>query len=564
MRKILPIISAGLFLAFVICIQMPVDIYINNIDEFSIPLKSLCYTLGISFVILFLMAFLPAIIPYSGFRDRYFAFLAMFAVLCWITANFLFGSYGAFDGRGLSIEPFSVKSIVQASIWIIMLISAIIFCKKIHFVMYQAVTGLLCAVMIFTGFQVINNIDKLNRRQYQSNFMPEDFATFSKHQNIIHIVLDEQQSTVIEHLIETDPSFIQHLSGFIFFPNTTSNYRSTNMAIPAMLTGEVYKNNGDKNQFLDDVLSHNPLTTQLEQSNFSTSIYTMGYYCNKSHIKNCISQPELSPDKSAFLLLDYSLFKAVPDILKPVIYHDDHWIIRRYFVNPSHETTLGGLNHLAFQYFNDQFSVDDINPTYKFYHSMITHSPAVLGKDCELRITKASRRGLIGKTDQAQCAFNHIDSLLENLKKADIYDNSLIIISSDHGSNYLSESQKQNLIQTPISQKHYSTALATLFIKPFHSAGPMRTSNAPVSLNDIPNTILAAMKMPLLNNGKNIIALQETDKRVREFIFYEFDETYWGDSKLPPLTIYTIDGDVRNPQDWILKCSDLGGISCDQ
>ena len=117
----------------------------------------------------------------------------------------------------------------------------------------------------------------------------------------------------------------------------------------------------------------------------------------------------------------------------------------------------------------------------------------------------------------------------------------------------MSEEQRKNLLQSTIDERHFTTSLATLLIKPFNSEGPLQISYAPVALNDIPNTIMASLDLPLLPNGENALALTEQQQRSREFIFYEMDSTYWETSKLPPLTIYTINGDVRDIRNWQLQ-----------
>lgn len=563
MKKFFPIILASLLFAFVLTLQLPIEIYTNNIDEFSIPLKLLIYTFGGAFLVVFTLCLIPAVIRKPKFLEKYFCFLAISALLIWFNAHFMFGSYGAFDGRGLSIQRFSFKAIFEALCWGTLLLGAVIFSKKIHKYLFQACGALLVLILGLTGYQAMTQVPYKNETPGHEP-MSADLLTFSSQQNIIHIVLDEQQSTIVEHLLQTDPSFSQKFQGFIFFPNTAANYRSTVMAIPAMLTGKVYRNDSDKNVFLREVLSNNPFTNTLEAHGFDTQIYTMPFYCNKAEVKHCIPQPELSPDLSAYILLDYSLFKAVPDIVKPSIYRNDHWLIHKRFVNPNLETTFAGLNHLAFQYFNEHFKVDDRPPTYKFYHSMITHSPAVLDKDCHLRLTRISRHDLSGKADQASCAFSDIFTFLENLKQAGIYDNTLIIISSDHGANYLPPNQNDKIAHSKVDERHYTTALATLFIKPFNAQGPLRRSEAPIALNDIPNTILTSLKLPLLPNGVNAFSLSEAHDRKREFVFYEFDSTYWDDSKLPPLTIYSINGDVREIKNWELLCADEGGKPCEE
>jgi len=317
---------AALLLSFVVTIQVPIEIYLNNVEEFIIPLKELAYGLSTAFGIGYLVLLLPIVIPYSTFRQCYFVFLAMLAFLLWFTAHFMFGHYGAFDGHGLSINKFSMRAQIEILLWAIALLSVIIFRKKFQQILFHGVSGLLVMVLALTGYQIIHhtiyNNKNVNANQNKHN-MTKAFLTFSKRRNIIHFVLDEQQSTIVEILMASNPRFNQHLSGFTYFPNTTANFRSTVMAIPAMFTGQVYKNVGDRNIFLKQVLNHNPFTTILENAHFNTAIYTLGFYCNIATIKNCMPHPSLSSRLSSILLLDYSLFKVMPEMLKPMIYNKD-------------------------------------------------------------------------------------------------------------------------------------------------------------------------------------------------------------------------------------------------
>src|SRR5271154_5911870 len=98
----LPIALAAFLIALMLAIQFPTEIYSNNILEFSINFSSMLYVFSIAWLAYFLFFLSPILIPSSTFRERYFAFLATFAFLIWFNAHFLFGNYGAFDGRGLT------------------------------------------------------------------------------------------------------------------------------------------------------------------------------------------------------------------------------------------------------------------------------------------------------------------------------------------------------------------------------------------------------------------------------------------------------------------------------
>lgn len=561
MKMIFHITIAVLLLVFVVTVQIPIEIYLNNAHEFLIPLKELAYKLIPAFGIGCLVFFLPAVVPNRTFREGYFAILAMLALLMWFTAHFMFGSYGAFDARGLSIDKFSIRAVIEVIVWVTAFSGVFIFRKKVHRILLQAVSGVLIMVVALTGYQITHYTlyknKNVNTEQNHDPHMTEEFLTFSKRGNIIHIVLDEQQSTVVEMLMASDPAFNQHLKGFTYFPNTVANYRSTVMAVPAMLTGQVYKNDSDKRTFLPQVLSHNAFTMALENAHYKTYIYSWGMYCNKAKIKNCIPHAEISSDLNAMVLLDYSMFKVLPDMIKPAIYNNDRWFLQRNF-NSNYTSSKSGLSHLAFKYFNEHLIVKDTAPTYKFFHSMITHSPTIFYADCGLRPMRTNHNHLSERAEQSTCAFKHVFTLLDKLKQAGIYDNTMIIISSDHGASVLTEAQQKNLKhQNTVKSSYYPRALATLLIKPFHATEPLRVSNAPVSLNDIPNTILASVHLPLLPYGENALALTETRKRNREFIY--FHEINWDENSpiFSELTIYNINGDVRDVLSWQMKCSDI-------
>ncbi len=54
MKMTKQIAIASLLIALVVTVQIPIEIYINNSDEFTLSLTSLIVTWGIAFVIVFL------------------------------------------------------------------------------------------------------------------------------------------------------------------------------------------------------------------------------------------------------------------------------------------------------------------------------------------------------------------------------------------------------------------------------------------------------------------------------------------------------------------------------
>ena len=82
---------APLLIAFIICVQVPAQIYWQNSDEFSLSLRALTPTLAVGFAILCVLLLLPAILPSKAWRLRYRCFVQALALLTWFTASFRFG-----------------------------------------------------------------------------------------------------------------------------------------------------------------------------------------------------------------------------------------------------------------------------------------------------------------------------------------------------------------------------------------------------------------------------------------------------------------------------------------
>ena len=65
------------------------------------------------------------------------------------------------------------------------------------------------------------------------------------------MVLDELGSELLNETLEQDKTIRESLDGFTVFSNTLSVYPTTEMSIQAMMTGEVYRNEMPKRDFIE-------------------------------------------------------------------------------------------------------------------------------------------------------------------------------------------------------------------------------------------------------------------------------------------------------------------------
>jgi arylsulfatase A-like enzyme len=159
--------------------------------------------------------------------------------------------------------------------------------------------------------------------------------------------------------------------------------------------------------------------------------------------------------------------------------------------------------------------------------------------------------------DFIKCGLGHFVDLLDKLRTLGIYDETMIVLSSDHGDYWIDNSVKVDKLKKRGIRVGVTTrASATLAIKPFNARGAVTQTDAPVSLRDIPETILAANGLGQKTNTsvvfepRDAFTVSATENREREYLHYVWEHKYWAEEVLPPITTYKINGRINDPQSW--------------
>ena len=274
--------------------------------------------------------------------------------------------------------------------------------------------------------------------------------------------------------------------------------------------------------------------------------------------------------EQVFQFLDFSIFRISPIFLKERIYNGGTWFLvgsgnlaargfgflwRSIITISSSPIQISSQGTLFFQEFINNIKLGSTQPSYKLFHSLITHQPYILDETCSIiKLPKLIALNVLA-TKQAHCGIKSVLALIQKLKDLGIYDNSLIIISSDHGS--VDSLPFDNIARhsEDIPDMHISYGLATLLIKPENGSGSMQRSAVPALLSDIPYTILSLSGENLIIHGLNIFDITEDLIRNRKYFFDErkqFNsglETYFEHD----LIQYNINGNVLNRKSWKKK-----------
>lgn len=262
--------------------------------------------------------------------------------------------------------------------------------------------------------------------------------------NVYHIILDGFQSDIYSNLAESDPTLVK--KDFIVFENYKSAYWRTHFSIPSIFLGEYYDGSEKISYWTYKKFRNNGLLKTLSENHVDIEQYVYyPYYCS-ALATICDSQVKLASKLGGTQTLADILFLR----LLPSSFHNRIKNTSSFNVLLGKEKTLGfSITHFlgfepvvplqihpvhslqAFERFLSKEKTKADNNRYVFMHLILPHGPYVLDPNCE--IDMRDRDELEGYKWQARCGLKLIDRLIDELKRLKRYDNSSIIVHSDHG-----------------------------------------------------------------------------------------------------------------------------------
>jgi hypothetical protein len=569
MNRLATSLSSALFVVFTIFVYGPFTIYQGNIDEFSIPLKSILGSLLLPALALFLILSLLGLSLSKRTHQVYVSLLFALAVLVWLQGNFLVWKYGLLDGQGIDWSRGEWRGWVDGILWVVLLTMAGLFFRKVYRIAAFGciiITSLLLASLVFASLQKPETWSAKGK-SLKNLIPPKEIFEFSSQQNVIHFILDGFQSDFFEEIVaENADHYSGSLEGFTFFRETTGSFPTTYMSIPAFLSGRIYKNDIPMRKFVVKAIRGRTIANRLHSQGYETDLVSDSLFARGTRAETWykIAVPYGGTIKqylrsNSALMLDLVLFRHVPHFLKKSIYNDERWLVQRFLRLENQSLKIRYFSHQAF--LSDMIARMSVNrtvPVYKYVHLMTTHPPVVVDKECQFAQALPGTRENIKV--QAQCSLEHFLEFLNKLREKGIYDSSLIVLHADHGLGRPVNMRNEGTLSKegwPIEDASLAeiagSAAALMAIKPPHSKGPMKTSRALVSLTDIPATISSLLNLSSRIHGRSAYEVDENELRERWFYFYHWRHENWQSAYFPRLDEFSIKGSLFDENSWRLN-----------
>lgn len=439
-------ILAALALCFIVLVYGPLELYFTNRKDFwfepKVILPEVAFLFAVALVgCLALLAvinrFLPKLKPWLT------GCFVWGVLVCYIHSNFLSGWLPSMDGKAVDWNAYPQQRILSIAVCLAVAVLVVLLAKKKWLEKVSLWGGSLLTAMLAVTLVVlgIGSSSSSAGQMYYSS--AEGLQKYSTDKNFVIFVVDMVDGDTFESVVNESEEYQNALRDFTYYNNTLCAYPYTYYAVPQLLSGEWYEGGEIYDTFRSRCLRESPLFTRLQNENWQMGMYLdelifdknaepERFYNLRWQASNIVSHSafwrvilRMSCVKNApfdFKRLGYSLPEKLNGLKYGNLYNTDTWFVyhNSNFLESCQQadsTQNGGKTDLC----QDKM--------FKYIHVEGAHYPFQYGPHMEN----------VEGTDQANYRNNvagtvyMIGQYLDMLRNNGTYDNTAIVIMSDHG-----------------------------------------------------------------------------------------------------------------------------------
>lgn len=499
------------------------ETYLTNVEEFSFSLKQIWFWYFL-FILLVLSGVSIVYFLFSNKLKEVFLFMLWSISICaYIQGMFLNGKLFLMDGKEAEWSVgFKLENLM---IWLMLLVGLYIAYrfiseKRKELLIYSS--AVLCIMQLVAGISLIPDyLNQDSKGMSITNYLStKGLYEVAKEDNIIIFVLDTYDVDYINEILANNPDFLKPLNGFTYFPDTVSQFSRTFPSIPYMLTEELYFYEQPQHEYVDEAFEKCFFWEQMKEQGYQLYFFEE----DEKYIGESVREIAGNYVKEGHVINEKISFRGCAEAIVRI----NNYRILPYALKEYYMYTSGIISDLAVkerewdipafvpddievykQFKKNKLQISDESKALRFIHLNGAHAPYTMKEDG----TKA-REGKISPVSQYIGSMNLVYDYLEMLQKVGVYENSTIVITADHGENYVTTHLEQNT--NPI-----------LFIKP---AGAdldkeLVVSDVYASQNDIIPTISSIYGMEYNKAlGINLFSTQDEDKSRVRYHYYTIVE----------------------------------------
>lgn len=355
---------------------------------------------------------------------------------------------------------------------------------------------------------------------------PEQPMRYSRTKpNVLIVYLDRFMGSYVESILESDPDIAERLSGFTWYPRTVSAGENSIAGVHPMLGGYDYlpvEMNERRRPLRDlSVEAFSILPYNFSRRGYQVNVvnpgglgFTMAGDCSYlemvgvtcTHIPSSVVRERadamnfplrtVSEASYADLLVLLASMRVAPYALKDVVHKRGPW---RPFLDHSAGTTFRVWAEL--DAFPQLSRTDAAESNLNIVSNILPHEPYFIGEDCmpqrerfELPDEEVRRRGhpsifSLQHAIAARCALLKTADYFDFLRAQGVYDNTKIVIVSDHGIVGPVEDHSSRAVAGGTQANIFVRTRSVLLVKDIAATGGLRVSEEFLPNAEVPRIV---------------------------------------------------------------------------
>lgn len=515
LKKLFPAIMISTSMSFMLAIYEPAVLYFNNKREFWYDFSLLCPIILLMFAIMFLLSMAVFGICCIWNNKLYQVALTVYTIifLCtYVQGNYLVKKLPPLDGSYIDWSMYDYQRWYTIILWMVVIVAILFFIKLAgmdHFIKgVSYIGGGVTLMLLITAVVVCISTNGLERKlamTLSTNYELE----MSTNQNFVILILDSVDGKRMSEIMEKHPEYKETLSDFTTYQNVMGSYPYTQFAVPYIISGDWFECDELIDPYISNAYKDAELFQELEERG-----YRMGLYVGDAPMT------DESMTRFENVVPDLGEFSSIIDFMKLELrlvgYKYAPYDLKRYSMMLPEE-----IPNLRKQR-NDIDRVEFFNSNKRFYTDLQEKQITLSEENCfrlmhiegahvQTFTEGGTEVGEMVNTTYDQSiatAMDIVEMYLQKLKDSGVYDNTAIMILSDHGYNY-----HEIPCYTPERRQH-----PILFIKGIgEKHDEIQVSNAPIAQEDYQQ---AYIKLLDGANSSELFNYKEGDYRERRYLVY--------------------------------------------
>lgn len=521
------------------------ETYFANVTEFDFSAGQVWYCFLLYIALVYIGTGIICVLLHDWTKNFFLFAIWSFSICCYVQGMFLNQKLFLMEGKdpewdaGLKISNIIIWCVIFG---ILSVLYKLLKEKRKAMLTYSSV--ILCVMQMVGAISLIPGyINQEKSEISESNyFSTKGLYEVAREDNVIIFVLDTYDVDFMNEVLTEKPDFLEPLRGFTYFPDTVSQFSRTFPSIPYMLTEEQYYYEEPKNEYIDRSFENCSFWKQFHDEGYKMYFYeqdeeniggwvktTAANYTEEGHVIN----EKMSFTGCAKAITKINAYRLLPYVLKGHFSYTSEGINDLVIKEQDWDVPVFNADDIEVyeEFRKNGLELADESKALRFIHLNGAHAPYTMTEE-----------GTRARNDNGTALEQYIGSMnlvydyLSMLQYLGMYEKSTIIITADHGENFVSTQLEQNT--NPI-----------LFIKP-SGVGmdrEMQISDVYASQNDILPTISEIYGMKYDKDwGLNLFDTHGEDKnRTRYHYFAVVENTIQTKTRT-----YEINGNSLDFNNW--------------